>query len=323
MTEKRIALNSLSLGEPTEGTLPTRILLIPAGKVAGRDGREWRNSAPESVLANFVSLGRDLPIDIEHASELQAPKGGPAPAVAWIKSLNIEEGAIWGDVEWLARGRRLVQGRAYRYHSPVILYRPSDRVITGLASIGLTNQPNLRLGALNTQQAEEDVMDELKKIKAELGLAEDATIEQVMEAIAKLKGDLASATNRAETWLDLAKFVPRGDYDQVLTRARNAEESLATDKKARLDADIDAAITAALTAGKITPATAAYHWASCQQSGGLERFLDFIKAAPVLVADSGLDSKQPGGGNKALNAEEKQVCELLGIAEADYLKTVA
>ena len=163
-------------------------------------------------------------------------------------------------------------------------------------------------------------MTDLKKIFAALGLAEDADTEQTLNAITKLKGDLASAMNRAET-PDLAKFVPRGDYDQAMARAANAEQTLAADKKERLTAEIETEIKAALSAGKITPATVEYHKASCRQDGGLERFRDFVKAAPVLGGESGLDDKKAGEPGKALNAEERRMCELLGIDEKVYLKT--
>lgn len=321
MKERTVALNSIGLGDLEAGELPERILLLPAGQIDGRDGRKWMNSEPQKVLESFAGLGRDLPIDVEHATELRAPKGEPAPAAAWIKALSCEDGAIWGEVEWLDEGRRLVGGRQYRYLSPVILYRPGDRVITGLTSVGLTNQPNLRLGALNTEQHTEQVMEELKQVNVALGLPEDTAVQQSLAAIAKLKGDLASARNRAET-PDLAKFVPRGDYDQVMARAANAEQALADDRRQRLDAEIEAEIDAALAAGKITPATVEYHKASCRQEGGLARFREFVQAAPVIGGASGLDDKKPGGDGKALNAEERKVCELLGITESDYLKTI-
>ena len=320
METKAVALNSIGLGDFEEGKLPQRILLLPAGQIEGRDGRKWLNSEPEAVLEHFTGLGRDLPIDVEHATEIRAPKGEPAPAAGWIKALSNEDGAIWGEVEWLDAGKQLVGGRQYRYLSPVILYRPSDRVITGLTSVGLTNQPNLRLGALNSEQdGEEQIMDELKKVKVALGLTEDADTEQALNAITKLKGDLASAMNRAET-PDLAKFVPRGDYDQAMARAANAEQALAEDKKERLHAEIEAVIKAALSAGKITPATVEYHKASCQQEGGLERFREFIKAAPVLGGESGLDDKKAGEPGKAMNAQEQAVAAMFGNTAEDIAK---
>ena len=320
MEIKAVALNSIGLGDFEEGKLPQRILLLPAGQIEGRDGRKWLNSEPEAVLESFSGLGRDLPVDIEHATEIRAPKGEPAPAAGWIRALNNEGGAIWGEVEWLDAGKQLVGGRQYRYLSPVILYRPSDRVITGLTSVGLTNQPNLRLGALNFQNIDNgDEMNELKKIIAALGLAEDANAEQALNVIAQLKGDLASAMNRAET-PDLAKFVPRGDYDQAMARAANAEQALAEDKKERLDSEIETEINAALKAGKITPATVEYHKTSCRQEGGLKRFRDFVKAAPVLAGDSGLDDRKADEPGKALNAQGQAVAAMFGNTPEDIAK---
>ena len=77
METKAVALNSIGLGDFEEGKLPQRILLLPAGQIEGRDGRKWLNSEPEAVLESFSGLGRDLPVDIEHATEVRAPRVSP------------------------------------------------------------------------------------------------------------------------------------------------------------------------------------------------------------------------------------------------------
>ena len=330
-------------------TLPERVLLLPAGEVAGRDGRRWKNAEPRAILRAFAELGRDLPIDIEHATELRAPKGEPAPAAAWITALENENGAIWGRVQWTPRGAALVGERQYRYLSPVILYRPADGVITGITSAALTNQPNLRLGALNRgdrghlgdrgqgtgvstctltpnpctlKQGETNMETNAYQIalNAALGLPENAGHDRALNAVSELKAKMDAA--RADL-ADLEKFVPRADYDQALERAANAEKTLADERAAKLEGEIEAEIKAALEAGRITPATADYHRAACRHEGGLERFREFVKAAPVIAPDSGLDGKKPEDAGRALNAEDRRVCELMGIDESEYAKTTA
>jgi hypothetical protein len=74
-----------------------------------------------------------------------------------------------------------------------------------------------------------------------------------------------------------------------------------------LETAINTEIDTALKAGKITPATVDYHKAQCRTEGGLERFKQFVAATPVIGGDTNLDGKNPDGGNKALNAEEKDV----------------
>ena len=82
------------------GQAPEWIPLVPAGQVVGRDGREWVNDNPQLVLDAFAAGSADLPLDLEHATELKAPQGEPAPAVGWIQELQIRGGQIWGRVDW-------------------------------------------------------------------------------------------------------------------------------------------------------------------------------------------------------------------------------
>lgn len=319
-TTQHIALNSTEIALQNN-TVPEWVELIPAGRVAGRDGRTWNNIHPQGILDAFTAQGMDLPIDLEHATELKAPLGEPAPAAGWIKELQNREGVIWGRVEWNASGKDLVGGKQYRYLSPVILYQKDNGLIVGLTSVALTNRPNLNLQALNHHTGIQDPKETpmLKALLAALALPEDATQDQALAKISALKTDLATATNRAEN-PSLEKFVPRSDYDAALARATNAEQSLTALKQEQLETEIETAINAALTEGKITPATVDYHKAQCRQEGGLQRFADFCKAAPVIGDPSGLDGKKVPAESKALNSDERTICERLGVSEEEYHK---
>lgn len=47
---------------------PEWVQLLPAGpSIMARDGRRWRMSNPQGVVAAFASNNADLPIDYEHA----------------------------------------------------------------------------------------------------------------------------------------------------------------------------------------------------------------------------------------------------------------
>lgn len=317
--QNKVALNTLEIS-PGTGLVPEWVKLLPAGPVIGRDGRSWDNSKPTGIVLNFQKLGRDLPVDIEHSSELKAPQGEPAPAVGWIRELMVENGEIWGRAEWNSEGKTLVGERAYRYLSPVIIYEPSSGKIAGVVSVGLTNQPNLMLPALNQQQGGDAPKEEamLKKILAALALADTATEEEAMAKIKELKGEVSKAANRAEN-PSLEKFVPRGDYDAALGRATNAEGQLAAIKTEQLETAVNSAIDQALKEGKITPATADYHRAQCRQEGGLERFTAYCTAAPVIGGDSGLGSKEQGEV-KALNVEQEKIAGMFGNSAEDLAK---
>ena len=332
-SELMSALNSMALADDcialnyqltVTGEPPLELMLIPPGEnIEGRDGRAWHNTTPQGIVDYFTVRGVDLPFDVEHATELKAPQGEPAPAAAWIKGLEVREGgAVYGRIEWTPKGRDMVMNREYRYYSPVFIYEKSTLNIRGLTSVGLTNKPNLFITALNHEhnQKEDPTMD-LKQLLAALGLPETATFAMALNHISKVQGDLATALNRAET-PDVAKFVPKAQFDAVVTTATNAQKELKELKSAETEKAINSEIEAALKAGKIIPATKDYYTAMCRQEGGLAQFQDFVKAAPVVGGDTDLDTRQVDGDGKALNASQKEVCARMGISEEDFLKAM-
>ncbi|MCM0081785.1 phage protease [Geomonas sp. Red32] len=318
--KERFALNFEMPAVAGAGAPPIQLMLIPPGKVVkGRDGRKWNNPFPQRVVDSFTTEGRDFPVDIEHSTHLKAPKGEAAPAVAWGKQLTAKaDGSIWATLDWNPKGHEMVMNREYRYYSPVFIYDRTNNNILGIASVGLTNKPNLEVTALNHEGEEKESM--LKKLLVVLGLPETTTEDVALNHVTTMKTDLALALNRAQA-PDLALFVPRGDYDAVLGRATNAEQQLQERYKAELETALNAEIDAALKAGKIVPATKDFYIAMCRQEGGLEKFKEFAKAAPVIGDPSKLDDEDPNKGrNYALNTEERKFCEKFGISAEDYHK---
>jgi len=332
--ELRIALN---FELPADGTVPEWLELLPAGDlVAGRDGRTWRNPDPDSVVQQTLALGRDTPLDWEHATELKAPKGERAPAAAWITELQVRNGAIWGRVAWTDAGRASVANREYRYISPVFHYHRETLVIQRITSAGLTNSPNLYITALNQSGTgpEEELPVKLSAaLIAALALKEGATDDDAVAAINQMKadktaaeqaktkaeGDLEAALNRATPGLD--QFVPRADYNTAINQTKELQAKLDARDKADLETQIETAINAALDARKITPSTAEYHKAQCRQEGGLERFKEYVGAAPQIAADTDLDKReQDKNKDTALNQEEQRAAALFGNSAEDLKK---
>lgn len=303
--------------------VPEWVEVLPPGpSVVGRDGRRWTYDAAEVLEHTRAhSQGVDLPFDYLHATELKAPIGEEAPAAGWAREYRINErGAIEARVEWTAKGSNSIASREYRYLSPVFLYDDQGR-IHRFSSFGLTNKPNLVIKALNSELPPtlETPPMLAAAIRAALGLPENATEEQAVIAIQALK-DAKQAALNSERAPSLDLYVPRADYNSVLQRADNAEQQLKQRDKAALDTAINSEIEAALKAGKITPATKAYHVAQCQQEGGLERFREFVKAAPS-VTDPVLSDDLPRT-TTALNSEQKEAARLLGMDEGEYLKLI-
>ena len=86
---------------------------------------------------------------------------------------------------------------------------------------------------------------------------------------------------------------------------------------------LDKVIADGLAAGKLTPATEA--WARDLGKSNLAQLSAFIEAAPVVVKpnETQTGGKSEGGSLAALSADQKKVCALLGVTEADYQKTLS
>lgn len=318
---KNTSIQTIALAlNATADAVPEWIQLTPAGPaIEGRDGRRWNLSEPETVVAAFREYAADLPVDFEHATHIKGEKGEPAPAVGWIKDLEVRSGAIWARVEWTEEGARVVASKGYRYVSPVFKYRPTGQIST-MVSAGLTNQPNLKLTALNKQDVEGGNQEEPAMNKAifeALGLTEGASDDAVLTAINTLKTDEATARNRAET-PDPQKFVPRADLDLAMNKIKGFEDA----DKARADAAITSAVDAAISAGKIAPAGRDFHVAACRADGGLELFQKMVDGMPEIAAPSGLDKDRPDtqtAANKmSLTDEELATCRALGMSAEDF-----
>ncbi len=316
----QLALNTDLSATVSDGKAPEWVELIPPGpNVTGRDGRQWLFDEQAGMLVQSSFHGRaiDLPIDWEHATQHRASKGESAPAAGWIKQLELRNGALWGLVDWTPRASEQVINREYRFLSPVFDFDPDTTRIARLVSAGLTNKPNFLLTALNQENTEVTPVTLSPALLTALGLPATATEEQALAATAQLKAT-AQATNTEKP--NLEQFMPRADYDSVLLRATNAEQALADQKKTEHNKQVDALITSATQAGKITPATADYHRAACQDETGLARFKAFVDAAPVVAAPSNLDERKHDKTTTALNSEEQHVAKLLDMSEADFIK---
>ena len=305
--------------------VPEWVEVLPPGPtVTGRDGRTWSYD-PAQVLAatKAHTAGADLPFDYVHATELKAPQGEDAPASGWAREYRINErGAIEARVEWTAKARNAIAEREYRYISPVFTYDDDGR-IHRFSSFGLVNKPNLLTKALNAEQpTTENIPMLAAAIRAALGLPETATEDEAVAAIKALKEAKETALN-SEKAPSLQLYVPRGDYNALEQRARNAEQQLKQREEDELKTAINTEIDAALKAGKITPATKAYHLAACQEEGGLERFREFVKAAPSVTATVVPEGKVDEQNKTALNAEQQQAARMFGMTDAQYLKHIS
>lgn len=297
-------------------------LLVPAGRFGGRDGRQWTNDQPDSVIKSIKAMNRQVVLDEEHSTEIKGAKGEPAPARGFFTDFESRGGAIYGKVELNAIGAEKIKAREYKYYSPAYYYEPATRRITGLSSVALTNKHNLDLPALNTQQPDEESPMENKAIATALGLNTDATETQIIAAITALKGQHQTALNAAEM-PDPEKYVPMETHQLALNRAEQAERTLAASKQAALKAEAEALIDEAVKGCKIAPANRDHYLALCRDEANLGSVQAMLKVAPRIIVDTaGLDG-DPAAQKTALNAEERQIAGLLGMTDKDLAEAKA
>ncbi|EKF9413600.1 peptidase [Vibrio cholerae] len=284
--------------------------MIPAGDVIGRDGRTWKNSNPDAIVAAFDSK---LPFDIEHATEIRGPEGKDADAAGWILALENRNGEVWAQVEWNYIGQYKIRDKLYCYYSPAFHY-DSNGVITAMSSAGLTNKPNFYVPALNRQEENEMKLSQL--IAAALGLAETATEQDAVIAINSLKSEKDIALNRASN-IDLNVAVPKETYQLALNRAETAEAAL----KAIQDSEIDALVEDAIKAGKVAPANKEMFLGMCRAEGGIEQFKKFVETAPAIATNSKVTTTQTSVQADELDPEEIALCRKMGVTQEEYLKS--
>ena len=304
--------------------IPNKIQLLPAGDyVAGRDGRRWTKRNIEAIVLRSNEYLPQHIIDENHATDLKAPKGEGSPAMGWFNNIRAgDDGSIWADAVWTARGKTALENQEYRYISPVFKVG-QDGEIEVLMRAALTNSPNLELPALNSTRTEpadnpvkENAMN--KEICAALGLAETATENDVLAAITALK----TQANSTQT-VDLAAYAPRADLAQMEARAIAAEKLNAEMNAAQLKEKALSAVEKAVAERKIAPASKDAYLAMCATEEGLSTFAKIMESSPALIpaGASGASGTPPIAETQAeLNAEEESICKAMGYTKEEWLK---
>lgn len=281
---------------------PGWIKVAPRGKFTARDGRVF-DVDPELLAARFVQDGVDLPVDIDHATVKKAMFGEAAPAVGWISKLEARADGLYGKVEWLDEGLRVLSARTHRYVSPTLKHDEHGKAYwlhsAALVAAPAASMPAVASADLSTYQEP----NMLKAIAAALGLSEDASEASCLAAVTNLKTRIDPAVHQAA-------------LDQVKTLSTELE----TRTKADHQAKVDLLIEDALKAKKIVPAQRDHYAALCASPEGLAQVTALFATMTATLSASGLDEKKPGSDTSTLSAEDREVMKLLGLSEDDYRK---
>lgn len=321
-------------------TVPTRIHLLPAGQMSTVDGRgPFRIVNPDDVIRFSMAGGNRLPIDENHATDLAAPRGEPAPARGWITALHAQADGIWGDVEWTEAGRQLVADKAYRAISPAVAYQ-RDGTVLGVVRASLVNLPNLR-GLVALHQQQEHQMDLLAQLRTLLGLPDTADEAAVLSAI---KGGVASVATHAAQIAPIAKAVGlQEDADhalilQTVQTLADPAKTVPAQALITLQSEMqtlvgglrrekaEAAVDAAIAAGKIaSPQVMRDHYIArhMAEPAAVDKELGAMISLHGATGASSQPPKFDAAGKQILDGAEASIVALMGISTEAYAKTKA
>lgn len=355
----RVAIAALSVAL-IGNKAPSELRLIPAGMFRAVDGRPegvegWflDDAHAAAIVATAAARVSDYVVDYQHQTLHAEKNGKPAPAAAWFKQLEWRpgDGLYVTDMRWTAAAAQFIEKEEYRYLSPVFAFCKKTGAVLGIRHAALINDPGIDgltdLAALSAsfsdpltdQLSQEIVMDELLEqlrwlLNLPVGATAEETIAQLQKLIDQIKsgqGETAAASFDLAAWMtskhaeiaalqakednqvDLTKYVPVEAYleKEAEVVALSAKQSIS---------EVEQLVAAGRADGRIEPALEP--WAKTQSVAALSAYLE--KKAPVVkigTTQSGGDD--PKGAAGSLSEEQLAVCQQMGVAPDEYIKTLA
>jgi phage I-like protein len=168
------------------------------------------DDAAKLVMGEYRKHGVDVMIDLEHLSLDSEGNNYDPSAYGWCK-LELRGGELWAtNVSWTEAGAARLRKRESRYISPAFHYLADNGRITEIYNIAICAVPatyetpalvaaSKRVGKqIGTLTIEVTKMD-VKKIIELLGLGEDATLEDILNAIKALQDGEEGGDSEEET----------------------------------------------------------------------------------------------------------------------------
>ena len=263
-------------------------MFIPYGSFRHKLGQQVfdKKAAEDMIAANnglLAKLGRalggrnEVPVYVGHP-DIPGTKDTDKRAYGWADTSAMIAGndGLRIPVRWSEAGQDLVANAHFRFYSPAWWLGKTSRglVPTGIKSIGLTNDPNIPVPALANEMDEEEqpaaegeeqapvpgqgetpapaaIAPELLEA---LGLAPEATVEDVLVAVTALKDAVAqnSETLEAEKQKATDAETAKTAAEEKATLAENQRDAA----QAALKVAANHAVQAAVASGRITVAEA-------------------------------------------------------------------
>ena len=315
----------------TEPIKPTDwVLLFAIGSQKARGFKQQfvlrdNEHAQQVIDRTKARLGAtQLLIDYEHQSTHTETNGQPAPAAGWVQELAIKQSpdtpGIYGRVTWNKEAERMIQGKEYRYISPVFMCNAQTGEVLYFKSVGLTNTPAMDLILWKEPQQESEIVT-MKEIALSVGLPEAASQEEITTAIIALRAKSESLANAPSS-----TPVPALPPPAPITPTNEREKELENQIIALRSKIAEEAVNGAIIAGQLTPAQR--DGALVMAKASLEDFRKFVAASAVtaLLKTSHATATAPPIGaavitdtaaNNITNAD-REVMARMGLEEADF-----
>lgn len=322
---------------------PTEFRIFRKGRNESSKGPFiFDDKAAALVMAAFKRAAVDGMIDLEHLSLDKESENFDPDARGWF-GLELRNGDLWAvNVKWTADGERRLRERLQRYISPAFLFDEETGRVIELYNVAICAIPatyeapaliaaSKRVGTLKTL-SEETSMDELKKIAAQLGLPETATLEEILAAIKALQDDDGETLSdeEQEALSDDGKGSDEEKLSKLSGRAPKlvgrvlAALSTSKDLKSRVEAmertqqqtERDALLAANVR--KIPK-----HLEAWSKTAPMATLKEFLSATPEPQGPELEPRRDGAAGNGAvvvtLTDEDKRHCAKHKIKEEDFL----
>lgn len=218
MKTTRAAFKNSLLPKSVKGGEEIDVLVSPIGTFPHPDGEQLcTREAFDALVAKWEADGKpEILVDFDHASET----GGATEAAAWATALRSDEDGLHATFRMTDKGAEALSATRYRYLSPA-WYVDEEGHPTELSTIALTNRPNLPVPRLlnrkpdadpapaqnaetgepitapqvaDAESTPEEGINEKEKINMDklremLGLAAEATDEEVLAAVDALRAE--------------------------------------------------------------------------------------------------------------------------------------
>lgn len=330
--EARIFSNALSITDVLSEEREW-IKVVPVGvfPVHRQGAHEVTAEHIEQMADNFSNSGTDLLFDYEHKS-----LWGDSLAAGWSPEVEAREDGLYCKYPTFTnKATQHIEDKEYRYLSPVYqlsaLEKDGRDIGAVLLSVGLTNTPyfdreidgigNSVHGSLNEPQTQTDQRTDMKLSKEnlkKLGLPEDATEEQVNDALANSEFAPVEDPETKEKQGNPAPSPQGGGgaqaSDEENDRIAKLEARLAEREQADLAEKAETLVNSAIKEGKILPRDrAAYVRFANSDFDSAKEAIDNLKANSVKPEGVQVNNDPgKGEGNEKVNSTQ---------AAADYIKS--